>query len=287
MPKTGRRRRSRAKADHENLERWLLTYADMITLLMAFFIMLYAMSVVNMEKFNQLAVSVRSGFGGDEPELMYDTLGVFDADEASVSSTGGPGLAEGLGLMKQVASAISSKLSPGDRGGLKYYASGGNVTIRACSAAVLFARGSADLTPAAKRTLRAVGEGLQGLTGRVRVGGHTCNLPIHGRFENNWELSAQRAVSVVLYLIGTGSVSAQRLSAMGYADSAPIVPNTCEANRALNRRIDIVLEQPEGGPVSATGMGEDPGQARPEAVNARGADLAAPVDLTQVGGNRP
>ena len=271
-------------------ERWLITYADMITLLMAFFIMLYAMSVVNLDKFNQLAISVRSGFGGDEPKLMYDTLGVFDVDQSTGGTRGGPGgLSDVLGVMKLVAGTVGKQLGSSDKGNVKYSASGGNVTIRVHSDDILFARGSAELTTAARRTLHAVAAGLRAVTGRVRVEGHTRDLPIHGRFASNWELSAQRAINVVMFLTEDEDVSARRLSAMGFADSMPVAPNTSEANRAQNRRIDIVLEGPAAGAspaaAAAAAAGEDTGQARPPPANVKGGDLAPPIDITQVGGN--
>ena len=178
---------------HGSEERWLITYADMITLLMAFFIMLYAMSVVNLAKFNQLAISVRSGFGGDEPELMYDKLGVFQADQGGSGSSGGPGLSDVLGMMKQVSASVEKELSKSDREHVRFYAGENGVTIRLNADDVLFPRGSADLTAEAKRTLRAVAKGLEATPGHARVEGHTCDLPIHGRFASNWELSARRA----------------------------------------------------------------------------------------------
>jgi chemotaxis protein MotB len=266
---------------HGSEERWLITYADMITLLMAFFIMLYAMSVVNLDKFNQLAISVRSGFGGDQPELMYDKLGVFSAEQGSQGSAGGRGLSDVLGMMKQVAGTVGKALSKGAREHVHYYAGDGNVTIRLNSDDVLFPRGSADLTAEAKRTLRAVARALQETGAHARVEGHTCDLPIHGRFASNWELSAQRAINVLLYLQQVGGIAPERLSAAGYADTHPVAPNDTEAHRALNRRIDIVV-QATGSSARTKGTSEQSGQgAKPGAVNVLGPPPDAPVDITQ------
>jgi chemotaxis protein MotB len=111
---------------------------------------------------------------------------------------------------------------------------------------IFFEKGSAVLSPAARKVLRDLAPVIQRSQRFVRVEGHTCDLPIHTpRYPSNWELSVARAVAVVRYLIGCG-VSASRLSAVGYGEYCPLVPNTNEENRRLNRRVDIVLLAEEG-----------------------------------------
>jgi len=240
--------RRKAHGEHENEERWLVTYADMITLLMAFFIMMYAMSIVNLGKFNELAVSVRSGFGGTSPGLRSASTG-FEARRGQVPLQLP---LNAFDLMSDIARAVESDLSGQEMKDLDFVSEDGMAKVRVRADDVLFARGSADLTPRAARTLSAVADAVRDLPYSLRVEGHTCDLPIStGEFASNWELSAQRAINVVMFLMREKGIPPSSLSAAGYADTSPIVPNTDEKNRRRNRRIDIVLVPP-GGPVSAS-----------------------------------
>jgi chemotaxis protein MotB len=225
--------------DDGNAERWLLTYADMITLLMAFFLMLYAMSIVNMDKFSQLALSVRSGFGGD----VVDTTGGASLGVGGFSAAMPPDMpGNTFQLMSKIAGDVRESLPAGEPGEVQFLAEGDTVTIRLKADNVLFARGSADLTPHARGVLAAVARGIAPLPQDIRVEGHTCDLPVSSsQFPSNWELSAARATQVVLHFIRAQGIAPRRLGAIGYADTRPAYPNTNEANRARNRRIDIAL----------------------------------------------
>ncbi|MBC7286487.1 MAG: OmpA family protein [Armatimonadetes bacterium] len=242
--------------EHENLERWLITYADMITLLMAFFIMMYAMSVVNKGKFAALAVSVRTGFGGPVPGALPDVLnlrehtirepGAIDASEFELLSVAEQfikkNIAKGTDFRepdggKRNAGAGEVELS--DQ--VTVVARDKDLIIRLKAGPIVFPRGSAELTAACKKILDVVSDLLAYLPNPVRIEGHTCDLPIHtARYPSNWELSAQRAVNVLTYLVRKG-IEPSRLSAVGYADTRPLVPNIDEAHRSKNRRVDIVL----------------------------------------------
>jgi len=228
--------------DGEGMLRWLLTYADMITLLMAFFIMMYAMSVLDLKKFQELAISVRSGFGGD---------------------------VEGVKLGGKASAVASSKLLPlPHTGGESLIAIGDhirtdlkkanllqkvNVTtqddkliIRMMADGLFFDRGSADLRHDVKVILHTVASAIRDIPTDIRVEGHTCDLPINTpQFPSNWELSAARAINCVVYLGKNCRISPRRLSAIGYADTRPLVPNTCEANRKKNRRVDLFIVSEE------------------------------------------
>ena len=259
-------------------DRWLITYADMITLLMALFIMMYAMSIVSLGKFSQLAVSVRSGFGGEMTGGM--TGGMPGALGISSESAALPSVlpANSFGLMTTIAGVVRKSLSREDYGNLEFLSEEGVVTIRVRADDVLFARGSADLTPSALHTLDAIAAAIRAVPHDIRVEGHTCDLPIHNaRFPSNWELSAQRAISVVLCFVRNHGFSPRRLSAAGYADTVPVAPNNSEDNRARNRRIDIVLV---GNGASQTSGTQSEMPAKPAAP-----DVAPPpVTLSPVGG---
>lgn len=239
--------------EHENIERWLITYADMITLLMAFFIMMYAMSVVNKGKFAALAVSVRTGFGGPIAGALPEFLQII---EASASK---PGMLppDDYELLTAASKFIRRSLGPtavadfpGRKSARKTQSLSEQVTVvardrdlvvRVAAGPVTFPRGSAELTPAARRIVDAVARLVARLPNHIRIEGHTCNLPIHtARFPSNWELSAQRAINVLTYLVRHG-IEPSRLSAVGFADTVPLVPNIDEAHRRKNRRVDIVI----------------------------------------------
>jgi chemotaxis protein MotB len=219
--------------------RWLLTYADMITLLMAFFIMMYSMSVLNLGKFQQVAFSIRSGFGGmvqGQGKSIMGTSGQFSAKPSSIEgdTTGVPWQA-----VQKIQSFVEQqnlqkfvKMRIDERG----------LVITLVADKMLFARGQADLSPIALRLIASVGSAIRTVPNTVRVEGHTCNLPIvSDKYPSNWELSTARAATVVRFLIEHGGMQPQRLSAAGYADSKPLVPNNSERNRAVNRRVDIVV----------------------------------------------
>ena len=239
--------------DAAGMMRWLLTYADMITLLMAFFIMMYSMSVLNQQKFRQAAESLRSEFGPQRPE-----------------ATSGD-----AGLMPDVSLALEKDVqSVEDR--LREYAKKNDLedlirtthrdrslVISLASDNLLFARGEAELRPPALAILDKIAGLLKGIPNAITVEGHTCNLPISTqRYPSNWELSGARACSVVRYLIAEKRLDAKRLAATGYADSRPIAPNDTEDGRVRNRRVNLVILA-QSAPEGTDTFGEDQSKALP------------------------
>jgi chemotaxis protein MotB len=245
LPSRQRRRSSRGDdRSSGSHERWLVTYADMITLLMAFFIMLYGMSIINLGKFQQLAVSVRSGFHGEMPQM--GAAGIV------VQSGGGqPSIlpANQMPLMRKIATQVRHGLETQQlMEGVEVHEGDDRVTVRLLAGGLLFECGSADLQPRVQRILDEVAKAIleipQGEKGvaRVQVEGHTCDLPINTpRFPSNWELSTARATNVVGYFLRVSHVPPELLSAVGYADTQSIAPNDSEENRGRNRRVDIVI----------------------------------------------
>ncbi len=245
------KRKQKHGEEEENLERWLITYADMITLLMAFFIMMYAMSVVNMGKFAQLAISVRTGFGGPVPGALPDVLGLHTQQ---INDTAGLAASEfelvnmadqfivkqlGEGGPKSTGQSQAPKEKLSDQ--IEVVKRGQDLVIRLKAGPIIFPRGSAELTAAARRILDAVAKFLAFVPNRIRIEGHTCDLPIHtALYPSNWELSAHRATNVMVYLIRRG-IDPSRICAAGFADTRPLVPNIDEAHRRKNRRVEIVL----------------------------------------------
>ncbi|MGQ9486495.1 MAG: OmpA/MotB family protein [Armatimonadota bacterium] len=220
-------RTRRSTRRHENVDRWLLTYADMITLLVALFIMLYSMSAVNQEKFGALASSMRREFQS-LPEhnggKVVGTGNVVDPIEQQAVYL--QQFLREKGLQTQV------RVRHEERG----------LVISLLSDGTLFDLGSADLKPSARQVLDRVAEVLRAVPNPVLIEGHTDNLPIRTvQYPSNWELSAARAARVLRYLVQKGGIPAERLIAVGYAETRPLVPNSSPANRAQNRRVDIAV----------------------------------------------
>lgn len=228
--------RRRREGEKEGTQRWLLTYADMISLLAVFFIMLYAMSIISMEKFMQLAISVRAGFGGEVPKLGGGLL----------PERGGrvrPSIKREVGVSPVEIAAQIKKYVKAHKltGKVSVWVMERGIRIRLLTDGLLFPKGEATLTPRSVGILSRIANLIRGLDAPIRVEGHTCDLPIHtAKFPSNWELSAARAAAVARFLISRG-VEPRRIQIVGYADTRPIVPNTSESNRRLNRRVEIYV----------------------------------------------
>ncbi|MEN6521604.1 MAG: flagellar motor protein MotB [Armatimonadota bacterium] len=210
--------------------RWLLTYADMITLLMTFFIMLYSMSILNMDSFREVAVSIRSGFGG----LAEGNMSSNKQNKKTGITPGVPqDVIDKLQKFVQKENLEKSvRLRVDERG----------LVVSLVTDKVLFAKGHAELPDSSKKIIGGIAAVIKQVPNQVRVEGHTCNLPIlSDKYPSNWELSTARATVVIRYMIEECRIPSDRLSAAGYADSKPLVPNTSEKNRALNRRVDLVV----------------------------------------------
>jgi chemotaxis protein MotB len=236
-----KRRHKGHEGGHENAERWLLTYADLITLLMVFFVVLYSMSQADSEKFKRISASLQQAFNVD----------VLQGQTAAAIGDGSTALAPPLddlisdGEVPQVArlqnkiqaiienTSQSPDVSVGvDREG---------VVIR-LSGSYLFDSGRAELKPNSLSVLDAVASELKLVNNDIRVDGHTDATPIDSpRYPTNWELSAARALAITRYLSEVDSVQSSRLVAAGFGEFRPLVPNDTREHRAMNRRVEIHL----------------------------------------------
>jgi chemotaxis protein MotB len=224
--------RRRHSSDHENLERWLLTYADLITLLLAFFIVMYSMSQVDAKKFGKMSQALS---------------GVLKGGGVAIKKGNEVGKAPGKGVMK-IGHLVSIGHKIQDRfeklGEDKLVSTELNergLVIHIMESA-LFKIGSAQLEPKAKMTLDIIAQELAGVRNHIRVEGHTDNVPIStSKYPSNWELSSARATSVVRYFIDNHDIAPDRISALGYGEYRPLKPNNTPENRAQNRRVDIVV----------------------------------------------
>lgn len=261
------RKKKGGHEEAENAERWLLTYADMITLLMAFFIMMYSMSVLNLEKFNEAAFSIRSGFGG----MMKGGKHLLRSEPGSGSGISViPHIFEHerpLNEVKAELTGYSEKNKITDSVSVSQEKRGVVVSISADN--LLFAAGSAEIRSAAFPVLNQVAKKVKKLPNQIMIEGHTCNIPIHTQsYPSNWELSAARASSMVRYLAQRG-VQPARLMAVGYGETRPRMPNDTEAHRAMNRRVDIVILDQESSSTKEQGSGQQPGEPADRTNRAR------------------
>jgi chemotaxis protein MotB len=266
-----RRRRPRVAPEARDLrERWVVSYADFITLLFAFFVVMYAISTVDTQKFERVSVGVKSAFeegprgaqpvplewslpggaGGRSPEALEERTpsaqragartpqwaAVRDALEGSLGRWITPELGDDVVRMAATPRGFVVSLSAGH----------------------LFEPGSDRLRPGAERILEGIGSVLETVHAPVRLEGHTDDTPIRSeRFPSNWELSTARATRVLRHLLERHALRPERLSVAGYGAFRPLVPNDSPENRARNRRVDVVL-------VADPGAGYEPPDAEGE-----------------------
>ena len=255
-------RRKRHK-EHANHERWLVSYADFITLLFAFFVVLYSSSQVDKRKVGKLAMAI---------QVAFQELGVFqtsstrvpiDANEpmpfSTVQAIENAQRTAALGrIVNSTKGAVESGSENGDLTNLQHELEqalapeikrrevalrrepdGLVVSLREVG---FFDSGSAQMKATSQAAFSRIARLLAERQYRIRIEGHTDNVPIHtSQFASNWELSTGRATEMIQNLITQYNFAPHRLSAAGYAEFHPIATNSTEEGRALNRRVDIVI----------------------------------------------
>jgi chemotaxis protein MotB len=245
-------RRRRGEEEHENHERWLVSYADFITLLFAFFVVMYALSSVNEGKFRVLSDSVSAAFrnipGSSSgamvvvnPNAPMPVAIPFKRPQVANVKTDAT-REKNKELLRNKAKEITEALAPLVASGQVRVTEGAlGITVE-INASVLFDSGEARLQLPAVRALAAVGQILATTDFPITVEGHTDNAPISTLlFPSNWELSGARAASVVRLFIDTG-VDPRRLTATGYAEQRPVADNATLEGRQRNRRVAITME---------------------------------------------
>ena len=221
---------------HSARDRWLVSYADFMTLLFAFFATMYAISSVDAKKLSSVAQAMQVAFDASPkaPPPQPTGTGVLPGSATVVAG-------EPDRTSAQVEAVVRRELAAelaNDR--LQLIVDRRGVTLSIPESGV-FAIGRDELSEMAQGLVARVALTLSGFPNAVRVEGHTDDIPIHNlRFQSNWDLSAARASRVVEFLIGRG-LTAARLSATGYGEFHPRVPNLSAEGRANNRRIDLVI----------------------------------------------
>jgi chemotaxis protein MotB len=223
-------RKKKKTEEHENVERWMVSYADFVTLLFCFFTAMYAISNVDTNKLGKFVRSMRFAFNAVEPNGKAFTV-IEDVPIIMPADT-------------EVESVVRDELDDfvsESKGGIEIKRDRRGVVISLMDK-FLFESGYAKLREEARPMVDAVAAAVRHFPNMIRIEGHTDNVPIHNdEFPSNWELSSQRAVNVARYFMERHKIQPGRISTAGYAEYKPVSSNNTAEGRARNRRVDIVI----------------------------------------------
>ena len=273
-----KRGKKELEEEHEDAERWLVSYADMMTVLVALFIVLYAISQVDEVKYDQLRQSLAAGFNAPQVSILSDGAGVLtdNPTEAVVpavdkiipstvdeSTSGDGGDSTGAGdaaspadiaaarveyqSFAELAEKIDAALAAGGMEGVvQFRIDERGLVIGMITDEVFFASESAVLTPTSQAVVDTMTPFLLGLPNEISIEGHADSVPT-ARYASNWELSSDRATQVLRRMVEADGMPPTRISAVGYGDSRPLQPNETAEGLTANRRVDLVVlsDQPE------------------------------------------
>ena len=236
-------RKKKVSQDAIKADGWLATYADTITLLLTFFVLLYSMATIDNEKIKQLSTAFRTFMSGEEGATLmqydlYDGEVPLIGGETSDPVQGGEGITEQEKIYNDIKNFVESnnlsevvEIIDDERG-----------VAMQLKSNILFETSSSNLKEDSKIILKKINSIISSLENPILVEGHTDNRPINtDRFPSNWELSADRAVNVVRYFVEVLGEDPKRFSATGYAEFKPVAPNNNYENMAKNRRVDILI----------------------------------------------
>ncbi len=259
--------RKHEEEEHENHERWAVSYADMMTVLVALFIVLYAISQVDQTKFEELRDSLAIGFGNDAPSIISGSSGALtglesyqiapdfvgvahDSSEISNDAEGGY-TQDQLDYLEAASeyedlNAVQEKLESvlkekGLAADVTFQIDERGLIIGLVGSNVFFAPDDAAMTSRAKKVADALAKTLRRQPRQISIEGHANVLP-SSNYPTNWELSSARATQVLRRFVEKGKIPATQISATGYGDSRPIEKGTSEAALTANRRVDIVVQ---------------------------------------------
>src|SRR5579864_915558 len=234
-------RRKKVQA-HTNHERWLISYADFITLLFAFFVVMFASSQADKGRAQQMSDAVKKALEGQSLSQRFAAIlgGTPDNENKRNAMMRGPGGAQKAPVEKQ---DLKTEIASG-ADEVRMEARGLVVSFKQ---AAVFPSGEDVISPSSYGTLGKLAVVIARLPNPVRLEGHTDSIPIStARFHSNWELSAARSIAIMDLLTTRFGLARERLSIAGYADVAPIASNDTEAGRARNRRVDVVILSEQG-----------------------------------------
>jgi chemotaxis protein MotB len=269
---------------HENHERWLVSYADFITLLFAFFVVMFASSQIDKTKTQAVSDSVQKALKGESFNSMVTAIlgGTVDTKGQGSAQMKGPG-----GVKKEVKTVdvkrneqiaellpslqiLSKELGEEIKAGKLQINMGARGLVISFTQAALFPSGEDEISKDFYPGIQKIANAIKQVPNPVKLEGHTDSVPIHNsRFKSNWDLSAARSIALLELFVNSG-MPPERISIAGYADTAPVDSNDTEEGRQRNRRVDMVVlnetgvkGEPERMPVevrsqnSEAGMGAD------------------------------
>jgi chemotaxis protein MotB len=263
-------RRRKREDQHDNHERWLVSYADFITLLFAFFVVMYALSTVNEGKYRVLSDSMTAAFRNIEvnssaqqqqPIVVVPPIPKIQRPNQAAKQAEAE-KQKRRDKMRNVARELLEVMAPLiEEGKVRVVETDRGVTIE-INDSILFAPGQAVLNPLSSRAMRAIAQVLAPTDFPITIEGHTDNIPINTpQFPSNWELSAVRATTV-LRLFVESEVAPERLTAIGYADTHPVESNDQAEGRARNRRVTILIDSSVAEKGREIDMESEPAPAR-------------------------
>jgi len=236
-------------------DRWLVSYADFVTLLFAFFVVLFATSHTDKQKARKVSESVRKAYGSTKPvPTEASSVPLMMGTPLTKQPEQHPLVATMVTELQQSLESLSAELEKEILAGkirIRMESRGLVVTLQESA---LFAAGDDTILPSIFSSLGRIAVAIRKLKNPVRLEGHTDSVPIHNtRFQNNWELSVARALSTMKYMTELEDLPMQRFAVAGYGDSIPVSENETPAGRAKNRRVDVVimneynlLQEPDG-----------------------------------------
>jgi chemotaxis protein MotB len=244
--------RRKKPPSHENHERWLVSYADFITLLFAFFVVMFASSQTDKGKAAQVSESVKSALSESKISSAIAAIlgGTIDDKGKGNAMMKGPGgtnkvleakqeaIVELMPSLKVLTAELKKEI---DSGKLQVSMERRGLTISFKEAAT-FPSGTDEISPQCYESVGKVASAIRKIPNPVRLEGHTDRVPIHTpRFRSNWELSAARGIALLELLTNEFNVPREKVAISGYADTAPIDSNDTQEGRARNRRVDIII----------------------------------------------
>jgi len=232
------RRRRRAGSETDSTPSWLLTYSDMVTLLLTFFILLYSYSVIDVQRFQEVLSSIQVAFLGHEGVLESTPLPAENEEDDS------PPIETPAQIDPIIITYEAVKLYILEQGMEDYVHPRleERGVVLEIEDNILFDSGRAEIKEEAAEVLKKISGILKSVTNQIIVEGHTDNIPINtARYPSNWELSVDRAVRVVRYFIEKHHMPPERFLATGYGEYHPVATNETVEGRARNRRVNIVI----------------------------------------------
>lgn len=242
------RRKNKKPDSGPSAERWMLSYADFMTLLMIFFVVMYAMSQVDQTKFNEVSQSLNIAMGGgktligaDNTSSVKDNVKKLEETQKQDQSEGQAKIeSQNLQQLKQQVDEYLKQNGLSDSVSTKVDTRGLIVSI---NNTLFFDTGKAEIKPDIQTKLIGIGKIVNQLGNSIRVEGHTDNVPIsNSSYQSNWQLSTIRASNVTQFLQDKVGVNPEKLTSVGYGQYRSVTDNSTEANKAKNRRVDIIIE---------------------------------------------